>query len=349
MKSIIKQSENRGRIPYIATVLSAVLIIGGASTAKAADLRKDHAVYENAPKSAMISEAYQLLLNETERVNRSAEERALAPAEVESEAEATLTTGTGIADDLEYPTVPVYIDEDLYCGQSFLKDGMTYVELEEFTSTVAEALTVYDSKSEVYCSYTESIKITAKPDAEFIVANGRYFWTRTGTVLAGGKLYVPVQALGYALGASVNWCDETASVYVCDADKYLTHGDEYYDADEVYWLAKIINAESRGESLTGKIAVGNVVLNRVKNSQYPNTIYGVIFDNTYGVQFSPTADGSISLEADEESVIAAKLCLEGYTVSDSILFFINSSIAADMWVKNTRTLTVSIGSHEFYS
>lgn len=76
-----------------------------------------------------------------------------------------------------------------------------------------------------------------------------------------------------------------------------------YNADDLYWLARIISAESRGESLDGKIAVGNVVLNRVASSDFPDTIYGVIFDDRWGGQFEPVRNGTIYQTPTEDSVL----------------------------------------------
>ena len=75
--------------------------------------------------------------------------------------------------------------------------------------------------------------------------------------------------------------------------------------------------------MKGKIAVGNVVLNRVESEDYPNTIYSVIFDDTHGVQFQPTANGSIFKNAVPEAYLAAKLCLEGYNVIEDCKYFLN--------------------------
>lgn len=73
-----------------------------------------------------------------------------------------------------------------------------------------------------------------------------------------------------------------------------TNSSQSYYSDAVYWLSRIINAEAQGEPYEGKVAVGNVVLNRVKSPLFPNTIYGVIFEYYKGIpQFSPVADGTI--------------------------------------------------------
>ena len=130
--------------------------------------------------------------------------------------------------------------------------------------------------------------------------------------------------------------------------KAPTSGEEYYDASEVYWLSRIIYAESGAEPFLGKIAVGNVVLNRVASAQFPDSIYGVIFDKKYGVQFSPVANGSIYKTPNSDSVIAAKICLEGYSVNNKVLYFMNPKLATNNWISQNRKYAFKIGTHYFY-
>ncbi len=245
--------------------------------------------------------------------------------------------------------VTMYIDGEKYTGKSFLYKDTTYVGIREFTVKIAGANVSWNQSTSTATAKTRSTTVTAKNGTEYISANGRYLWAKTGVMIVDGTMYVPVRPLATAYGATVSWDGKSYTVSIKRGNGTIKSGSSYYDPDEVYWLSRIIHAESRGEPMSGKIAVGNVVLNRVESTQYPNTIYGVIFDTKYGIQFSPVADGSINLKPGEESVIAAKLCLEGYTVSDSILFFINKSAAANMWVTNNRTHEVSIGRHDFYA
>jgi len=75
----------------------------------------------------------------------------------------------------------------------------------------------------------------------------------------------------------------------------------------------------------------------------------VIFDRKYGVQFTPIANGTIYCAPDEDAVIAAKLCLEGYTLSEDILYFLNTSLATNFWVPQNRDYVMTISGHDFYS
>jgi N-acetylmuramoyl-L-alanine amidase len=150
------------------------------------------------------------------------------------------------------------------------------------------------------------------------------------------------------LNAKLSWNTQARATEITSPVGVAAVAWASYDADEVYWLSRIISAESGGEPFKGQIAVGNVVLNRVRSPQYPNTIYGVIFDRKYGTQFTPAAIGTIYNKPTASAVIAAKICLEGYTLSDEILFFYNPRIATTNWIDRARPYAFTIGDHKFY-
>ena len=178
-------------------------------------------------------------------------------------------------------------------------------------------------------------------------ANDRVLFSTSPSVLMGdGRLYIPADTFAKAIGMKISSTDTTLTF----GGKYspIMHASRYYREDEVLWLARIIHAESSGEPLLGQIAVGNVVLNRVKSSDYPSTIYGVIFDRKYGVQFSPILNGTIYNTPSYNSILAAKICLEGFDTSDGALFFLEPSIATSSWIPKNRPYAFTIGRHDFY-
>lgn len=130
--------------------------------------------------------------------------------------------------------------------------------------------------------------------------------------------------------------------------KSMVKADSAYDYEDLYWLSRIISAEARGESFTGQIGVGTVVLNRVRSKEFPNTVKSVVFDRKYGTQFTPVANGSIYNTPTQSAVVAAKMCLDGYTLSNSVLYFLNPSIATSSWIQNNRKYAFRVGNHEFY-
>lgn len=189
--------------------------------------------------------------------------------------------------------------------------------------------------------------VTVGANDEYVLSSGRAFWTGRAPLVADGGVYVPVASLASAFGYTVT-TDEDGAVYMCGTG-IVESAEDHYDATDLFWLSHIIYAESGCEPMLGKIAVGNVVLNRVRGEAYPDSVYGVIFDRRFGVQFSPTESGTIYLEPSEEAVIAAKICLEGYSVSDEIEFFFNPEIAQSTWISDNRTWVMTIAHHAFYS
>ena len=185
-----------------------------------------------------------------------------------------------------------------------------------------------------------------KPGAKYIVANGRYLYVPTGVKLENGTVMVPVRTLCQALGAEVVWNGEEGTIIITSGSGPIASGDSYYDQEDLYWLSRIIYAESGNQSLEGKIAVGNVVLNRVASTQFPNTVYGVIFQRN---QFTPASNGRINRTPTAECVIAAKLALEGANTAGNALYFINPSISSSRWFSRNCTYVATIGAHAFFA
>lgn len=121
------------------------------------------------------------------------------------------------------------------------------------------------------------------------------------------------------------------------------------NSDDLYWLARIIEAEAGGEPYKGKVAVGNVILNRVKSKDFPNTIYNVIFEYFGNIpQFSPVQEGTIYNTPSKESMNAAKDAMNGIRpVGDSTYFF-NPNKAAGTWIVKNKVYVSTIGGHAFY-
>lgn len=196
---------------------------------------------------------------------------------------------------------------------------------------------------------TPALNITARPGNSYLEANGRMLYAPEGIKLVNGSTLVPVRALAKAFGASVSWNGAAQRAAVTKGSGTILSGDSFYDSDELYWLSRIIHAESGGESLAGKIAVGNVIQNRVSSPSFPDSIYGVIFDNKFGVQFQPTANGAIHKEPSAESVLAAKLCLDGASIVGDSLYFLNPAKASSFWIMENRPYIRTIGNHYFYA
>ena len=111
-------------------------------------------------------------------------------------------------------------------------------------------------------------------------------------------------------------------------------------------MAKLVYAESRGEPFDGQIAVASVVLNRVLNNRFPNTISEVIFQRN---AFSCVKDGNIVAYPDQTSYNAVYEALSGVDPTNEALFFYNPSISTCSWMQSTQKNDVtSIGHHVFF-
>ncbi len=112
---------------------------------------------------------------------------------------------------------------------------------------------------------------------------------------------------------------------------------------DVYLLARLIYAEARSESSKGKMAVGGVVLNRVKHAEFPNSISGVIYQPN---AFSVVKDGQINLAPDAASLKAARDCMNGLDPSGGSIFFYNPKKTKNKFLLS-RKVVVTIGNHRF--
>ena len=114
-------------------------------------------------------------------------------------------------------------------------------------------------------------------------------------------------------------------------------------ASDVELLARLIHGEARGEPYVGMVAVGAVVLNRVKSSKFPNTIAGVIYQSG---AFDAVADGQINLTPGEQSRRAARDALNGWDPTGGCLYYYNPATATSKWIW-TREVRLNIGEHSF--
>ena len=119
-------------------------------------------------------------------------------------------------------------------------------------------------------------------------------------------------------------------------------GTGYNDAD-LYLLAKTIYAEGRGEPYSGQVAIGAVIMNRVRSPQFPNTISGVVYQRH---AFTAVSDGQINLTPDDKAMKAAKDAMNGWDPSGGALYYYNPAVATSSWIFDRQTVTV-IGNHIF--
>ena len=224
------------------------------------------------------------------------------------------------------------------------KDGVTYVALAPMAQALnPSAQVAWDGSTATVT--TPALRLTAKVGQLYLEANGRYLYLPEGVQLSGGRVIVPLWAVAEAFGATVGWNAATGTVTVTRGSGAIQPGDSYYNQEDLFWLSRVIYAESGNQSLEGKMAVGNVVLNRVANPIYPNTIQGVLAQKN---QFSTYKSGALAYRTPTEScIIAAKLVLDGGVVEETegALYF---DSARNSWASRNRTYVTTLGGHKFY-
>ena len=115
------------------------------------------------------------------------------------------------------------------------------------------------------------------------------------------------------------------------------------NSSNVNLLARLIYGEARGEPYTGQVAVGAVVMNRVKSSSFPNTISGVIYQSG---AFDVVKDGQINLSPNSTAIKAAQYAINCWDPSYGAVYYFNPSTATNKWIWS-RPMTVTIGRHRF--
>ena len=156
-----------------------------------------------------------------------------------------------------------------------------------------------------------------------------YFQKKNGLKADGVAGSATLEAMGISSSQ-----ERTAAVSTSASASY---------SSDVELLARLIHGEARGEPYVGMVAVGAVVLNRVRSSKFPNTIAGVIYQ---AGAFDAVADGQINLNPNEQSRRAARDALNGWDPTGGCLYYYNLATATSKWIW-TREVRLNIGDHSF--
>lgn len=181
--------------------------------------------------------------------------------------------------------------------------------------------------------------ISARVGAAYMVVNGRYLYIPDGVKADDvGDTLVPTRAIATALGAAVAW-DKDLGVVFTGGGTPLLSGDQFYNATDLDLLSRVIQHESGNQPLIGKIGVANVILNRVADGRFPGTVTDVVYEPH---QFP----GATKATPGAESIIAAKLALDGAVTVPGALYF--NGAGKDCWAARNKSLIATIGGHAFY-
>ena len=223
----------------------------------------------------------------------------------------------------------------------------TYVALVPMSKCLdSTILSKWDAGTRTATVHNDKLVLKATVGNLYLTVNNRYFYAPEGIQIENGQVMVPLSALVKAFDGSLTWNGSTGITAVTRGSGAAKSGDQYYNADDLFWLSRVIYTESGNQPLEGKMAVGNVVMNRVKHPSFPGTIEGVLAQKN---QFTTYWSGHIARSApNAESVIAAKLVLDGGVVEEvkNALYF---DSAANSWASRNRTCVAVIGGHRFYA
>ena len=255
-------------------------------------------------------------------------------------AEETVETTSAEPSFVTIDSVPIHTDmhERMY-------GGISYVSLRAL-STAMEPAAVISASGNTVTVKTEKLTLKATSGKQYIEANGRYLYVSGGVKNDGGIMLVPTRTIVQAFGGSMIWNSASGTVSITRGTGGITSGDAYYNAEDLKWLSLIIYSESGNQPLSGKIAVGNVIMNRVASSQFPGTVKGVILDRRGGVYQFTSAAKLLKRVPNEESIIAAKLTLEGTKTVQGALYF--STRGLNCWASRNRPYVTTIANHSFY-
>lgn len=273
-----------------------------------------------------------------------------------------ICTFSTAASDISIKVNNKYIASDV---TPFIKSGTTYVPIR----FVANALNVdyvnWNSNNQSVSIKDSDTSILLFVNKNYAYVNNEYKTLTNNALLVNERTFVPIRFISEILGADVKWNEDTYTVSITTNSNQNTTSSSpsknpsnsssnnsvtnNYDQDAVYWLSRIIEAEAGGEPFKGKVAVGEVILNRVESEEFPDTIWEVIFDKQFGIQFEPVANGSIYNTPSKDSINAAKTALSGSNYVGDSLYFLNPTIAESNWIVKNRKFYTTIANHDFYA
>jgi len=276
-----------------------------------------------------ISDQYDISLNELKTINQDTDETVEAGSLVK------------IREVSSSKTIKIIIDDEILelDEEPYIENARTFVPIR----FIAEALNVDkilwndERKTATLANDSKTIELTL--GSNIAKVNGKEVELDAPISVYEGRTFVPVRFVSEIFECIVKW----------DYNNYMVLIDtENTSAEDLYWLSRIVHAESKGESFEGKLSVANVIINRKNSPDFPDTIKGVVFDTKHGYQYTPAANGTIYNSPSSESIRATTLALAGNNNISDCLYFLNPRKATNNWIIENKTFYKRIGLHDFY-
>lgn len=265
-----------------------------------------------------------------------------------------------------------------------MEDSRVFVPVRFIIEQIGADVFWDNSESSVTIQNGLNDKIKFFINSKTLILNGKEYVMDVTPILDNERTYLPIRHVAELLHASVKWDAINQVVHIQKKPLYIVQeGDtlssisKQFDTKvkllkernqlatnhivvgqklktiipmamsyqpDVHLLADLIHAEGEGEPFEGKVAIGNVVMNRVEDSRFPDSIKGVIYQEN---QFTPVKTGRIyEVSPDKESINAAKQAISGERPVGEALYFYNPIKTDDTFVHDREVIT-KIGNHRF--
>ena len=252
-------------------------------------------------------------------------------------------------------------------------NGVPYCTVKYFFENVLASAKVYWANSGSNVNGTtvcgESLTLLAQPGSQTMYVNGQSIYVPNGIQLKNGYTMAPIELLANLFSGSTVGYDWNLNVYVVTTGSYLAGSaaaaqqpwqapaapaaqtaavsgyqpSGYYDPQALDLIARVINAEAGSMSLEGKVSVGNVIMNRVASSEFPNTVYGVLYQPN---QFTVVNYASFQRTPSAESITAAKMAMDGVNYVPGAMFYNVAGMRS--WASRNRPYLTTFAGHDFY-
>ncbi|WP_167577465.1 stalk domain-containing protein [Ammoniphilus sp. YIM 78166] len=232
--------------------------------------------------------------------------------------------------------IEVYVNNEAVkfdSGAPFIAEGTTMVPV-RFIAEALGAQVDWDSQTHTVSLSKQDININLTINQKEAVVNGQSKRFTHDPVIRNNRTYVPLRFISEELRKDVEWEPNQRMIFISQSK---------HESD-VYWLAKLVEAEAADEPYEGKVAVAAVVLNRTQSVFFPKTIKSVIFESS---QFTPVQTKRIfKMDPKPETVRAVEEAMAGGDPTKGALYFYNPRKTNNRFL-HSRTITMTIGNHRF--
>ena len=211
----------------------------------------------------------------------------------------------------------------------YIENERTLLSLRSLSNALQLDLQWIQEEHKIILNYnTTKIELFTQEDYRSkAIVNGIEYEMDVPIEIKNDRTMIPARFVSEHMGFDIEWDGITFTLIINSDDEVLASSfikDKTYNVEDFMWLSRIVNVETGGSSFANKLAVANVVLNRVKSERFPKSIYDVIFDTKWTVQFPPAfRDGFRDISPSHNSRIAAKMALEGINNIKNCIFFNN--------------------------